>query len=91
MSVARVIGTAELFSEPNLKRMEDSPLFFSMVAMTRGCHLVYVAVLALMVPAADSQTVVGPPSNPFLNPKNDPYNPLRYIASNTLTAVAFGN
>ncbi|KAI9574463.1 RTA1-domain-containing protein [Boletus coccyginus] len=42
-----------------------------------------------MTPAADSQTVVGPPSNPFLDPKNDPYNPLRYIASNTLTAIAF--
>jgi len=31
----------------------------------------------------------GPPVNPFLDPKDDPYNPLRYIASNTLTAIAF--
>jgi len=30
-----------------------------------------------------------PPSNPYLDPKDDPYNPLRYIASNTLTAIAF--
>lgn len=29
------------------------------------------------------------PANPFLDPKNDPYNPLGYIASNTLTGVAF--
>ncbi|KAE9410615.1 RTA1-like protein [Gymnopus androsaceus JB14] len=29
------------------------------------------------------------PPNPFADPKDDPYNPLKYIASNTLTAVAF--
>jgi len=29
------------------------------------------------------------PEDPFKDPKNDPYNPLRYIASNTLTAIAF--
>jgi hypothetical protein len=34
--------------------------------------------------------VVGPPTNPFLDPKDDPYNPLKYIPSNTLTAIAFG-
>ncbi|KDQ64594.1 hypothetical protein JAAARDRAFT_28237 [Jaapia argillacea MUCL 33604] len=28
-------------------------------------------------------------ANPFADPKDDPYNPLRYIASNALTAVAF--
>ncbi|KAI0068733.1 hypothetical protein BV25DRAFT_1817642 [Artomyces pyxidatus] len=33
---------------------------------------------------------VGPhPADPFLDPKDDPYNPLGYIASNTLTAIAF--
>ena len=52
--------------------------------------LVCVAILALMTPVWGSQTAVGPPANPFLDPKNDPYNPLRYIASNTLTAIAFG-
>ncbi|KAF8558767.1 RTA1-domain-containing protein [Imleria badia] len=41
------------------------------------------------MPVVDSQTVVGPPVNPFLDPKDDLYNPLRYIASNTLTAIAF--
>ncbi|KAF8076467.1 RTA1-like protein [Lyophyllum atratum] len=29
------------------------------------------------------------PSDPFADPKHDPYNPLKYIASNALTAVAF--
>ncbi|KAF8529137.1 RTA1-like protein [Hysterangium stoloniferum] len=29
------------------------------------------------------------PANPFLSPSTDLYNPLRYIASNALTAVAF--
>ncbi|KAI0318696.1 RTA1-like protein [Amylostereum chailletii] len=29
------------------------------------------------------------PADPFLDPANDPYNPLGYIASNTLTAIAF--
>lgn len=30
------------------------------------------------------------PADPFMNPKDDPYNPLGYIASNTLTSTAFG-
>lgn len=50
--------------------------------------LVYLSILALATSAA-GQTV-GPPANPFLDPKDDPYNPLRYIASNALTAIAFG-
>ncbi|KAF5388158.1 hypothetical protein D9615_000468 [Tricholomella constricta] len=29
------------------------------------------------------------PGDPYADPKNDPYNPLRYITSNTLTAIAF--
>ncbi|KAF9219844.1 hypothetical protein BS17DRAFT_760233 [Gyrodon lividus] len=31
----------------------------------------------------------GPPANAFLDPKDDPYNPFKYITSNTLTAIAF--
>ncbi|KAF9226284.1 RTA1-domain-containing protein [Gyrodon lividus] len=31
----------------------------------------------------------GPPANSLLDPGDDPYNPLRYIPSNTLTAIAF--
>jgi hypothetical protein len=29
-----------------------------------------------------------PPGNPFIDPKHDLYNPLRYIPSNVLTAIA---
>lgn len=29
------------------------------------------------------------PANPFLDPKDDPYNPLKYIANDVLTAIAF--
>ncbi|KAJ7437202.1 RTA1-like protein [Mycena galericulata] len=35
------------------------------------------------------QISVPRPSDPFLDPKDDPYNPLKYIASNVLTAIAF--
>lgn len=28
-------------------------------------------------------------ADPFADPKHDPYNPLRYIASNAMTGVAF--
>lgn len=31
-----------------------------------------------------------PRPNPFIDPRHDPYNPLKYIASNTLTGIAFG-
>ncbi|KAF8138712.1 RTA1-domain-containing protein [Boletus edulis] len=50
---------------------------------------VFIAILALMTPIVDGQTIIGPPANLFLDPKDDPYNPLRYITSNTLTAIAF--
>ncbi|KDR83684.1 hypothetical protein GALMADRAFT_219515 [Galerina marginata CBS 339.88] len=30
-----------------------------------------------------------PRPDPFVDPRHDPYNPLKYIASNTLTAIAF--
>lgn len=31
-----------------------------------------------------------PPGDPYADPQNDPYNPLRYITSNVLTGIAFG-
>ncbi|PPR07047.1 hypothetical protein CVT26_005248 [Gymnopilus dilepis] len=40
--------------------------------------------------SAAIQKTVPRPSNPFLDPKHDPYNPLKYIASNVLTGIAFG-
>ena len=50
--------------------------------MTRSYHpaesvLTHVAILALMTPAVVGQTV-------------DPNNPLKYIPSNALTAIALG-
>ncbi|KAJ7129478.1 RTA1-like protein [Mycena epipterygia] len=45
-------------------------------------------VSASLVQAAPKQTVPRP-ADPFLDPKHDPYNPLRYIASDVLTAIAF--
>jgi len=62
--------------------------------MARSYHptesvLLHLAILTLMTPAVNSQTVTAS-SNTFLDPKNDPNNPLKYIASNTLTAIAFG-
>ncbi|KIJ20074.1 hypothetical protein PAXINDRAFT_166231 [Paxillus involutus ATCC 200175] len=47
-----------------------------------------MSILALLW-SAGAASLPPPPANPFLDPKDDPYNPLRYITSNTLTAIAF--
>ncbi|KAJ7094591.1 RTA1-like protein [Mycena belliarum] len=47
------------------------------------------ALLAATLVHAAPRDSVPRPADPFLDPKNDPYNPLRYIASNVLTAIAF--
>jgi hypothetical protein len=47
--------------------------------------------IAVTVVLAQRRTGASPPRpDPFADPKNDPYNPLRYIATNSLTATAFG-
>ncbi|EIW82130.1 RTA1-domain-containing protein [Coniophora puteana RWD-64-598 SS2] len=52
--------------------------------------LLFSAASSLVEPALARQpNIPPPPSNPYLDPKDDPYNPLRYIASNTFTAIAF--
>jgi hypothetical protein len=52
---------------------------------------VIVGVLFLITRVeAASHTNVPHPADPFADPKNDPYNPLRYITSNVLTGVSFG-
>ncbi|KAF7301840.1 RTA1-domain-containing protein [Mycena indigotica] len=48
--------------------------------------LLHVAAIAQAAP----RRTLPRPENPFLDPKHDPYNPLRYIASNVLTAIALG-
>jgi len=49
---------------------------------------VFLLSLVLQASAAIKQTLPRP--NPFVDPKHDPYNPLKYIASNVLTGIAFG-
>jgi hypothetical protein len=48
-----------------------------------------VFLLLLLVSAAAAQTPQCP-SDPYLDPSNDPCNALRYIPSNTLTATTLG-
>ncbi|KAL0574678.1 hypothetical protein V5O48_007294 [Marasmius crinis-equi] len=49
-----------------------------------------VAVLASSFAAVEARSNPNiPRPDPFADPKHDVYNPLRYIASNTLTAIAF--
>jgi len=47
----------------------------------------FFAALLSQVEAAIKHDVPRP--DPFADPAHDPYNPLKYIASNTLTAIAF--
>ncbi|KAJ7490393.1 RTA1-like protein [Mycena galericulata] len=60
------------------------------MSVLRPLPVVAVALLfAASLVQASPKTNLPRPSNPFLDPKDDPYNPLKYIASNVLTAVAF--
>ncbi|KAF7352628.1 RTA1-domain-containing protein [Mycena venus] len=57
------------------------------MAILRALFL--VLLLAFSVVEAAPKKTLPRPSDPFADPKHDPYNPLRYIASNVLTAIAF--
>ncbi|KAF8897589.1 RTA1 like protein-domain-containing protein [Infundibulicybe gibba] len=48
-----------------------------------------LTILSSFLAARSVHPTAPHPANPFLDPKHDPYNPLKYIASNALTAVAF--
>lgn len=48
-----------------------------------------LCLVALAVPAVAKGVQLPCAADPFLDPKADPCNPLKYIASNALTAVAF--
>jgi len=62
----------------------DSPL------MPRSLSLWLLWALSLIVSVmAARKTNLPRPADPFADPRHDPYNPLKYIASNTLTAIAF--
>ncbi|EIN10469.1 RTA1-like protein [Punctularia strigosozonata HHB-11173 SS5] len=58
-----------------------------------SARLTWAACLTLAVYAVfvegRQQPTIPRPADPFADPKHDPYNPLRYIASNVLTAIAF--
>ena len=46
--------------------------------------------MSLLVSLLARAATAAPDPYEFTDPKLDPYNPLRYIASNTLTAIAIG-
>ncbi|KAJ7904703.1 RTA1-like protein [Mycena olivaceomarginata] len=52
--------------------------------------LALVLLLAVSLVQAAPKNTLPRPADPFADPQNDPYNPLRYIASNVLTGIAFG-
>ncbi|KAG6837420.1 hypothetical protein H0H93_009514 [Arthromyces matolae] len=58
-------------------------------SQTSAPLLAIICSLFLTPAGAIIHHTVPHPANPYLDPKNDPYNPLRYITSNVLTAVAF--
>ncbi|KAJ4478175.1 RTA1-like protein [Lentinula aciculospora] len=55
-----------------------------------GLSLLWILSVIASVLAAP-KTTLPRPADPFADPRDDPYNPLRYIASNTLTAIAFSS
>jgi len=52
-------------------------------------HTLLLPLLALLTYAEAAVKPVIPRPDPFADPAHDPYNPLRYIPSNTLTGIAF--
>lgn len=54
-------------------------------AFWHALSLVFIAQLAYAARHDGS-----PPADPFADPKHDPFNPLKYIASNTLSAIGVG-
>jgi hypothetical protein len=49
-----------------------------------------LCILSFIAPScAKLGPIIPRPANPFLDPKDDPFNPLKYITSNLLTAIAF--
>ncbi|KAJ6598873.1 RTA1-domain-containing protein [Mycena vulgaris] len=59
------------------------------MSLSRTLSLGALFLLAAALVQAAPQRTIPRPADPYLDPKNDPYNPLRYIASNVLTAIAF--
>ncbi|KAB5592102.1 Protein RTA1 [Ceratobasidium theobromae] len=51
--------------------------------------LVLLGLLVWIGNAVAARPGLPPPGDPFVDPRNDPYNPMRYIPSNVLTGVSF--
>jgi hypothetical protein len=67
-------------------------LIFYLVLLMAGPILASTLfLLTLLVTSAQAATTsVICPSDPYVDPRNDPCNALGYIANNALTAIAFG-
>lgn len=63
------------------------PIHENRLSSTLLCLL--VAIWSTIIPVEAAVQNLPRPSNPFADPKHDPYNPLKYIASNVLTGIAF--
>lgn len=57
------------------------------IALSLTRRTLLLAALACCLSFVGAARVGPPPADPFADPKNDQYNPLRYIASNTLTSI----
>lgn len=67
------------FPSMNVARSQSLPAFLSILS---------ILVIALPVVAAADDPRLSIPTDPFADPRNDPFNPLKYITSNALTGVA---
>ncbi|KAG6810400.1 hypothetical protein H0H92_012042, partial [Tricholoma furcatifolium] len=62
---------------------------------SKRLHAIVASILGLAMVWQQALVSAGLPSaapagyNPYADPKEDPHNPLKYIATNSLTAVAF--
>jgi hypothetical protein len=52
--------------------------------------LFYMIFFSLIMSPAGAASFSDRPPDDFQDPREDPHNPLKYIMSNTLTAIAFG-
>jgi hypothetical protein len=60
------------------------------MSIPRSLSSVLSIFLLALGTVVDARKINVPRPNPFVDPRHDPYNPLKYIASNTLTAIAVG-
>ena len=65
------------------------PTSLGQIHLASAWLLICLLAKGLPVAAKISPDESGP-ANPFVNPKDDPYNPLGYIASDVLAGFAFG-